>query len=116
MVPLASPQVLAFYPEALMAPGDMAHDAKLTPLERRRWKQLRRQLEADETSSAETRRAIRIIAGSAVLLLFLAGAVLGGLLGVIAVAVYIGLSLVLWGFYRVVWRRVPSTDCPRDMI
>jgi len=99
-----------------MAPGDIAHDAQLTPLERRRWKQLQRQLEADETSSAETRRAIRIIAAVAVLLLFLVGAVLGGLLGVIAVAAYIGLSLVLWGIYCVVWRRVPSTDCPRDMI
>jgi len=99
-----------------MASGEMAHDAKLTPLERRRWKQLQRQLEADESSSAGTRRAIRAIAAGAILLLFLAGALFGGLPGATAVAAYLLLSVLLWSFYRVVWRRVPPTDCPRDMI
>jgi hypothetical protein len=99
-----------------MAPGEMAHDAKLTPLERRRWRQLQRQLEADECSSAGTRRAIRTIAGGTILLMFLAGAVFGGMLGVTAVAAYVLLSVLLWSFYRVVWRRMPPTDCPRDMI
>jgi hypothetical protein len=98
-----------------MAPGEMAHDAKLTPLERRRWKQLQRQLEAEESCSAGTKRAIRAIAGGAILLLFLAGALFGGLLGATAVAAYILLSVLLWSLYRVVWRRVP-TDRPRDMI
>jgi hypothetical protein len=45
-------------------------------------------------TSTETGQAIRIIAGTGVLLLLLAGAVLGGSLGVLAVVAYIGLSLV----------------------
>jgi hypothetical protein len=99
-----------------MAPGDMAHDATLTPLERRRWKQLQRQLEADDTSSAGTHRTrIRITAGG-VLALLLAGAALGGSVGATAVIAYIGLTLALYGFHRVVWRNRSPQDRPRDLI
>jgi hypothetical protein len=99
-----------------MAPGEMAHDARLTPLERRRWKQLRRQLEADDASSVGIRRASRSMAAALVLLLLLARASLGGPVGIAAVVAYIGLSPVLWGIYRVVWRRAPPQGRPRDMI
>jgi hypothetical protein len=99
-----------------MAPGEMAHDARLTPLERRRWKQLQRQLEADDASRVGIRRASRSMAAALVLLLLLAGASLGGPVGIAAVVAYIGLSLVLWGVYRVVWRRAPPQGRPRDMI
>jgi hypothetical protein len=35
-----------------MAPGEMAQGARLTALEGERWKQLQRQLEADDASRA----------------------------------------------------------------
>ena len=99
-----------------MAPGDMAHDATLTPLERRRWRQIQRQLEADDACGIAIRRTfIRITAGG-VLALLLAGALLGGSVGAAAVIAYIGLSLALYGFYRVVWRNRPPQGRPRDLI
>jgi hypothetical protein len=99
-----------------MAPGDMAHDATLTPFERKRWKQLQRQLEADDTPSVGIRRTFIRIAAGGVLALLLAGAALGGSVGATAVIAYIGLSLALYGFHRVVWRNRPPQDRPRDLI
>lgn len=99
-----------------MAPGDMAHDATLTPLERRRWKQLQRQLEADDTASVGIRRTFIVIGAGGVLALLVAGAVLGGPVGATAVIAYIGLSVALYGFYRVVWRNRPPQGRPRDLI
>jgi hypothetical protein len=50
------------------------------------------------------------------LALLLAGAVLGGPVGAAAVIAYIGMSLALYGFYRVVWRNRAPQGRPRDLI
>jgi len=94
----------------------MAHDARLTPLERRRWKQLQRQLEADDTRGVGIRRSFILIGAGAVLALLVAGVVLGGPVGATAVIAYLGLSVALYGLYRIVWRNRPPQGRPRDLI
>ncbi len=91
-----------------MAPEHLADDVVLSSLERRRWKQLQRRLEPDDSGASSARRTFRIIAVAVVLALLVAGAVLGGSAGVVAVLVYVDVSLTLWGLHRVLWRSAPA--------
>lgn len=92
----------------------MQPDATLTPYERRSWKKLRRQLEADK-APGRARRARRLTA-AAVVLVLMATAVLGGVVAVDAVLVYLTVFLAMWGLHRLVWRGAPSPAPARDLI
>jgi Flp pilus assembly protein TadB len=85
----------------------MARDATLTPYERKSWKKLQRQLEADGSRSVGSRSSSRSVvlamAGVAVLMLLVSG-VIGGPVAVAAVTVYLCVTLALWGLARLVWR------------
>lgn len=99
----------------------MAADPPLTPYERRCWKRLQRELEADEPDGARptpfglgVRYPARWLAGLAALLAVVGAALLGGTVAVVAVGAYFGLGLALWGLHRAVWRT--SRDTLKDLI
>jgi Flp pilus assembly protein TadB len=85
----------------------MAPDTMLTPYERKSWKKLQRQLEADGSRRAgprsTSRSVVLAIAAVAVPMLLVSG-VIGGRVAVAAVALYLCLTLTLWGLARLVWR------------
>lgn len=84
-----------------MTSEDLFDDVVLTPLERRRWKQLRRQLETGQTGPRLTPRGV----GMAVaVVLLIGGAVFGGPAGVAAVAAYLVLCLGAYGLQQLLWR------------
>ncbi|HZZ46080.1 MAG TPA: hypothetical protein VFE65_04290 [Pseudonocardia sp.] len=84
-----------------MTSDDLFDDVVLTPLERRRWKRLRRQLETGQTGPQITPRGIAV---SVAVVLLIGGAVLGGPAGVAAVAAYLVFCLGLYGLQRLLWR------------
>jgi hypothetical protein len=88
----------------------------LTPYERRSWKRLQRELEADDPERPARGRwyPARWLAGVAALLAVVGAAVLGGTVAVLAVGAYFGLGLALWGLHRAVWRT--SRDSLKDLI
>jgi hypothetical protein len=98
----------------------------LTPYERRCWKRLQRELEADDPEPgrpapgvagrirAAFRYPARWLAAVAALLAVLGAAVLGGTVAVVAVGAYFGLGLALWALHRAVWRT--SRDGLKDLI
>ena len=92
----------------------MQPEATLTPYERRSWKKLRRQLEAD-AAPGRARRARRLGA-VAVLVVLLVTALIGGVVAVDAVAVYLTVFLAMWGLHRLVWRGAPSPAPARDLL
>ena len=97
----------------------MAADPPLTPYERRCWKRLQRELEADDPERPTRGRAgrwypARWLAGAAALLAVLGAAVLGGTVAVVAVGAYFGLGLAMWGLHRAVWRT--AQDGLKDLI
>jgi hypothetical protein len=85
------------------------NDVVLTRYERRSWKQLRRQLEVDRPSA---RRVTPWAVSGAAALMLGAGAVVGGALGALAVAVYLGIGLALWALHRALWRSAPLPPPP----
>jgi hypothetical protein len=100
--------------KAFMASEDLADNRPLTRLERRRWKQLQRQLVNNDINIGLHRTFRRITIG-AILALLVAGATLGGVLGAAAVLAYVGVFLALSALYKVVWRRVPHSPT-RDLL
>lgn len=92
----------------------MQPDTTLTPYERRRWKQLRRQLEAD-APPGRARRGRRLAAVVALLALLGTG-VVGGTVAMDAVALYLTVFLAMWGLHRLVWRGAPTPAPMKDLI
>jgi Flp pilus assembly protein TadB len=85
----------------------MPRDATLTPYERKSWKKLQRQLEADGSAATAPRspsRGVALVLAVVAVLMVLVAAVIGGTVAVAAVALYLCVSLTLWGLARVVWR------------
>ncbi|MCU1650190.1 MAG: hypothetical protein JWQ60_1339 [Pseudonocardia sp.] len=85
----------------------MAPETMLTPYERKSWKKLQRQLESDGSRRAGARSSSRsVVMAMAVVavLMLLASSVIGGPVAVAAVAVYLCLTMTLWGLARLVWR------------
>jgi hypothetical protein len=97
-----------------MASEDLADDRPLTRLERRRWKQLQRQLVNDDINIG-LRRTVRRITIGAILALLVVGVTLGGVPGAAAVLAYVGVFVALSALYKVVWRGVPHSPT-RDLL
>jgi hypothetical protein len=85
----------------------------LTPLERRRWKQLERQLRTGDRPTSRSTLLV-VIAGAALMLT--TGAAVGGAVAVAAVATYLCVSAALWGLFRLLWRAEPSGGRMHDLI
>lgn len=90
----------------------MHTDPTLTPYERKRWKQLRRQLETGKVRNTRP----RWLAAVAVTLALLVAAVLGGGIAAVAVAGYLIVSLALWSLYRAVRHIGPPPEPLRDLL
>jgi len=92
----------------------MERDVKLTPYERRRWRQLQRRLEAVNLPASE--RSVRWIVVGAMVLIVIGAVVTGGTLGLAAAGTYFCVTLALWGLSRAIWKLGPPPGPMKDML
>ena len=93
----------------------MEHDVRLTSYERRRWRQLQRQLEAVNPRRSGG-RSVRWIVIGAMLLIVLGAVATGGLLGLAAAGTYFCVTLALWGLSRAIGKLGPPPSPMKDML